>query len=49
MIKGKWQNTESNREAKFYSITKSGDRALAEKVERWHRVAELVQKLLVES
>jgi len=48
LIKGKWQNTESNREAKFYSITKSGDRALTEKVERWHRVAELVQKLLVE-
>ena len=48
LIKGTWQNTESNREAKFYSITKSGDRALTEKVERWHRVAELVQKLLVE-
>jgi len=48
LIKGKWQNTESNREAKFYSITKSGDRALTEKVERWHGVAELVQKLLVE-
>jgi transcriptional regulator len=48
LITGKWQNTESNREAKFYSITKSGERALAEKVERWNRVAELVQKLLVE-
>src|SRR5688572_28744433 len=47
-IKGKWQTTESNREAKYYSITKSGERALAEKVERWHRLAELVQKLLVE-
>ena len=27
-IKGAWQRTESNREAKYYSITKTGTRAL---------------------
>jgi PadR family transcriptional regulator, regulatory protein PadR len=48
-IKGKWQKTESNREAKFYSITKSGERALAEQTERWRRLAGLVDKLLLES
>src|SRR5262245_38923161 len=34
-IKGAWQTTESNREAKFYTITKSGLRALNEETARW--------------
>src|SRR5579872_242299 len=29
-IKGTWGKTETNREAKFYLITKAGERALAE-------------------
>lgn len=48
-IKGSWGKTENNREAKFYSITKAGGRALAEKVESWRRLAGLVDKLLLES
>lgn len=48
-IKGEWQKTESNRDAKFYSITKSGERELGKKVERWRRLAGLVDKLLLES
>ena len=48
-IKGKWQKTESNREAKYYSITKAGERALAEQTERWRRLSGLVDKLLLES
>ena len=47
-IKGKWQKTESNREAKYYSITKAGERALAEQTERWRRLSGLVDKLLLE-
>jgi transcriptional regulator len=46
-IKGAWQRTESNREAKFYSITKAGTRALEKQTERWRRLAGLVDKLLV--
>src|ERR1700754_2759629 len=38
-IKGSWQTTESNREAKYYAITKSGTRALASQIERWQRSA----------
>src|SRR6187455_701236 len=38
-IKGTWQKTEANRDARFYAITKSGERALAKQVERWHRLA----------
>lgn len=47
-IKGSWGKTENHREAKFYALTKSGERALAEKVESWRRLAGLVDKLLLE-
>jgi PadR family transcriptional regulator len=47
-IKGSWQRTESNREAKYYAITKSGHRALEKQTERWRRLAGLVDKLLLE-
>jgi len=46
-IKGAWQRTESNREAKYYSITRAGSRALAKQAERWRRLAGLVDKLLL--
>src|SRR5947208_3745327 len=36
-IKGTWQKTESNREAKYYGITKTGIRALEKQTERWRR------------
>jgi transcriptional regulator len=48
-IKGSWRTTENNREAKFYTLTKPGARALMEKVESWRRLAGLVDKLLLES
>ena len=48
-IKGTWQKTESNREAKYYAITKPGERALGKQAERWRRLAGLVDKLLLES
>jgi PadR family transcriptional regulator len=48
-IKGSWQKTENNREAKFYSITRSGERELARQTEKWRRLAGLVDKLLLES
>ena len=48
-IKGSWRKTENNREAKFYNLTKAGQRALMDKVESWRRLAGLVDKLLLES
>jgi len=47
-IKGTWGTTESNREAKFYAITKVGEKALAEETLRWRRMSGLVDKLLSE-
>ena len=46
-IKGSWQKSENNREAKYYAITKSGGRALATQTDRWRRLAGLVDKLLL--
>jgi transcriptional regulator len=46
-IKGSWQRTGSNREAKYYGITRAGGRALQKETERWHRLAGLVDKLLL--
>jgi PadR family transcriptional regulator len=46
-IRGAWQRTESNREAKYYTVTKAGLRGLARQAERWRRLAGLVNKLLV--
>jgi PadR family transcriptional regulator, regulatory protein PadR len=48
-IKGTWGKTESKREAKFYALTRAGERALPEQTERWRRLAGLVDKLLLEN
>ena len=45
-IKGAWQRTESNREARYYSITQSGTRALGKQTEKWRRLIGLMDKLL---
>ena len=47
-IKGSWQKTESNREAKYYAITKAGKGELARQAERWRRLAGLVEALLAD-
>jgi transcriptional regulator len=46
-IKGSWQTTESNREAKYYAITRPGQKALAQQTEKWRRLSALVDKLLL--
>jgi transcriptional regulator len=45
-IKGAWQTTANNREAKYYAITRSGARALTEQEAWWQRSAGLVNRLL---
>src|SRR5918995_5923313 len=36
-IKGAWGKTENNREAKFYTLTKAGEKALEKEAEKWRR------------
>jgi PadR family transcriptional regulator PadR len=46
-IKGSWQKTENNRDAKYFAVTKAGSKALATETARWRRLASLVDKLLL--
>lgn len=43
-----WGKTENNREAKYYTITRAGLKALSEETERWRQMAGVVEKLLAE-
>src|SRR6202030_3842821 len=47
-IKGTWGRTESNREAKYYAITKAGEKALNQETLRWRKMSALVERLLLE-
>ena len=47
-IRGSWGRTETNREAKFYAITKPGLRALESETGRWRRLSGLVERLLAD-
>ena len=47
-IRAAWQKTEHNRDAKYYGITKAGERALAKETARWRRLVGLVESLLAE-
>src|SRR5215470_7202495 len=47
-IKGTWGKTENNREAKYYTIARAGEEALAEEARRWRQISNLVEKLLSE-
>ena len=46
--RGAWSRTENNREAKYYTITKAGLKALGEETARWRQMSAVVEKLLTE-
>ena len=46
-IAGDWRKTEKSREAKYYTLTRAGKRALGKEAQRWRRLAGLVEKLLL--
>jgi transcriptional regulator len=41
-LKAEWRNTETGREAKFYSLTKAGGRQLEVESSNWARLSEAV-------
>jgi transcriptional regulator len=45
-IAGTWGKTEKNREAKFYAITRAGEKGLKAETLRWRKMSGLVEKLL---
>jgi PadR family transcriptional regulator PadR len=47
-IKGAWGKTDSNREAKYYAVTKAGLKGLEQETQRWRQMAGVMDKLLTE-
>ena len=45
-IAGAWGRSESNHEARFYSLTRAGARRLAEETRRWRQLAGMMERLL---
>ncbi len=45
-IAASWGASENNRKAKFYSITKTGRKQLAEEIESWKRISGVIGKVL---
>jgi transcriptional regulator len=45
-ISSKWGLSENNRRAKFYSITRAGQRQLAAETENWERVSGIIARML---
>lgn len=45
-IKATWGTSENNRKAKFYSITKAGQKQLKAEAEDWQRVSGVIGRLL---
>jgi PadR family transcriptional regulator, regulatory protein PadR len=45
-IKSEWGVSENNRRAKFYRITKSGQKQLASEVNQWAQATEIVGRFL---
>ena len=46
LIAAEWGNSENNRRAKFYRLTKSGRKQLAEETASWERITAAVARVL---
>lgn len=44
--KGTWKTTENSREAKYYSLTSAGRRALGDETKRWRQISGVLDALL---
>ena len=45
-ISSKWGVSDNNRKAKYYSLTRSGRKQLANETETWERMAAVIARLL---
>ncbi len=46
LIAAEWGNSENNRQAKFYELTKSGRKQLVDETRNWERLATAVARVL---
>lgn len=45
-IRSEWKLSETNRRAKYYSLTRAGRKALADEAENWERLAAAISALV---
>lgn len=45
-IEGEWSSSENNRAAKYYRLTRAGERALGTETESWRRYVSMVEEIL---
>jgi transcriptional regulator len=45
-VRTEWNNSENNRKAKYYSLTRLGRKQLAEETENWERLASAIKQVL---
>ena len=45
-IKSEWKLSETNRRAKYYSLTRAGRKALADEAENWERLSAAISALV---
>ena len=45
-IKAEWGTSENNRKARFYSISKAGQKQLIKETKNWQRVSDTIDRLL---
>jgi PadR family transcriptional regulator len=46
LLRGTWGTTESNRKARFYTLTSAGRRELEKEKQAWDRMAAIMNTLL---
>ena len=46
LISAQWGNSENNRQAKFYALTRAGRRQLEQETRNWERLASAVARVL---
>jgi len=46
LLQAKWEETETGREAKFYSLTRAGRKRLSAEMVNWERMSEAVALIL---
>jgi PadR family transcriptional regulator, regulatory protein PadR len=46
LVKAKWGTSDNNRKAKFYALTRRGEKRLAAETERWAKVAGVIERFL---
>ena len=46
LIESEWGSSENNRQAKYYKLTRTGRKQLAEETENWERLSEAINRVL---